>query len=92
LGRSVRRRDALVSDIRQIGSGNIGATNVRARRGPGAALHLTARKRGALISIVSREEMALAAGIGAMVDIFPVWLVQGGKGVATALASPRRRG
>jgi glycerol-3-phosphate acyltransferase PlsY len=80
-------------DIRKIGSGNIGATNVlrTGRKGLAlATLLLDGAKGAAALLIVHRlygEEMALAAGLGAMMGhVFPVWLgFKGGKGVATAL-------
>ncbi len=86
-------RLAGLGDIRKIGSGNIGATNVlrTGRKGLAlATLLLDGAKGAAALLIVYRfysEEMALAAGIGAMLGhVFPVWLgFKGGKGVATAL-------
>jgi glycerol-3-phosphate acyltransferase PlsY len=86
-------RLAGAGDIRKIGSGNIGATNVlrTGRKGLAlATLLLDGAKGAAALLIVYRfygEEMALAAGIGAMLGhVFPVWLgFKGGKGVATAL-------
>jgi glycerol-3-phosphate acyltransferase PlsY len=82
-----------LGDIRKVGSGNIGATNVlrTGRKGLALATLLLDGAKGALaLLIVARfytEDMALAAGIGAMVGhVFPVWLgFKGGKGVATAL-------
>lgn len=89
----VLTRLAGAGDIRKIGSGNIGATNVlrTGRKGLAlATLLLDGAKGAAALLIVYRlysEEMALAAGIGAMLGhVFPVWLgFKGGKGVATAL-------
>jgi glycerol-3-phosphate acyltransferase PlsY len=89
----VLTRLAGAGDIRRIGSGNIGATNVlrTGRKGLAlATLLLDGAKGAAALLIVHRlygEEMALAAGIGAMLGhVFPVWLgLKGGKGVATAL-------
>jgi len=89
----VLTRLAGVGDIRKIGSGNIGATNVlrTGRKGLAlATLLLDGAKGAAALLIVYRfygEEMALAAGLGAMLGhLFPVWLrFKGGKGVATAL-------
>ncbi len=80
-------------DIRKIGSGNIGATNVlrTGRKGLAlATLLLDGAKGAAALLVVYRfysEEMALAAGIGAMLETsFPFWLgFKGGKGGATAL-------
>jgi len=80
-------------DIRDIGSGNIGATNVL-RTGSKALALLTAildcLKATAAILIARRlfgEASAGAAATGAMVGhLYPVWLkFRGGKGVATLL-------
>lgn len=89
----VLTRIAGAGDIRKVGSGNIGATNVlrTGRKGLAlATLLLDGAKGAAALLIVYRfygEEMALAAGLGAMLGhVFPVWLgFKGGKGVATAL-------
>jgi glycerol-3-phosphate acyltransferase PlsY len=81
-----------LGDIRQIGSGNIGATNVlrTGRKGLAAATLILDGAKGAvavLIAGVWGQEMALAAGCGALLGhLFPVWLnFKGGKGVATKL-------
>ncbi|MEX2296710.1 MAG: glycerol-3-phosphate 1-O-acyltransferase PlsY [Dongiaceae bacterium] len=80
-------------DIRAIGSGNIGATNVLRtgnKRLAAATLLLDAGK-GAAAVLIAYEfwgmNAALAAGLGAMLGhLFPVWLAfRGGKGVATSL-------
>lgn len=80
-------------DIRDIGSGNIGATNVL-RTGNKklalATLVLDALKGAAAVLIAEHFfsfEVALVAGLAALIGhIFPVWLkFKGGKGVATAL-------
>ncbi len=81
-----------LGDIRAIGSGNIGATNVL-RTGNKRLALLTLLLDGAkgaaalLIGAQGGSAMALAAGGGAMLGhLFPVWLkFKGGKGVATAL-------
>jgi len=81
-----------LGDIRAIGSGNIGATNVL-RTGNKRLALLTLLLDGAkgaaalLIGAQGGPAMALAAGGGAMLGhLFPVWLrFKGGKGVATAL-------
>lgn len=81
-----------LGDIRSIGSGNIGATNVlrTGRKGLAAAtLILDALKGTAAVLIFWRfgEIPAVAAGLAAYVGhCFPVWLrFKGGKGVATFL-------
>lgn len=84
-------RMAGLGDIRSIGSGNIGATNVlRTGRKELAAvtLLLDALKgtAGVLIgSLIGGPMGAMAGGLGAFLGhIFPVWLgFRGGKGVAT---------
>jgi len=80
-------------DIRKIGSGNIGATNVlRTGSKPLAALTLILDCLKATAAIlVARSlfgaETAIAAAAGAMIGhLYPVWLkFRGGKGVATFL-------
>ncbi|WP_340314715.1 glycerol-3-phosphate 1-O-acyltransferase PlsY [Rhizorhabdus argentea] len=79
-------------DLRQIGSGNIGATNVlrTGRKGLAAAtLLLDGGKGAAAVLIAAQLEpgLALLAGAAAFVGhLFPVWLnFRGGKGVATML-------
>lgn len=87
----VLTRSAGLGDIRGIGSGNIGATNVlrTGRKGLAAAtLALDLLKGTAAVLLASRlfgPEAALAAALGAFLGhTFPVWLgFQGGKGVAT---------
>ncbi len=83
-----------VGDIRAIGSGNIGATNVlrTGRKGLAlATLLLDAAKGAVAVLIVSAFSGAawlpLIAGIAAVFGHnFPVWLkFKGGKGVATTL-------
>ena len=84
-------RLAGLGDIRNIGSGNIGATNVlRTGRKERAAvtLLLDALKGTASVligSLIGGPEVAMAGGLGAFLGhIFPVWLgFKGGKGVAT---------
>jgi glycerol-3-phosphate acyltransferase PlsY len=79
-------------DIRLIGSGNIGATNVLRAGGKGLAaltLLLDVGKGVAAVAIARHwgEPAALVAGLGAVLGhMFPLWLgFRGGKGVATAL-------
>jgi glycerol-3-phosphate acyltransferase PlsY len=86
-------RAAGLGDIRAIGSGNIGATNVMrtGNKKLGIATLLLDALKGALPVILARMYgveadmlylVALAAVIG---HVFPVWLkFKGGKGVATA--------
>lgn len=80
------------ADLRSIGSGNIGATNVlrTGRKDLAAAtLLLDALKGTAAVLIAARfgPAAAGAAGLGAFLGhIYPVWLkFKGGKGVATFL-------
>src|SRR5262245_23099941 len=77
-------------DIRGIGSGNIGATNVlRTGNKPLAAVTLLCDMlKGTLAVLVATHygaDAALAAALGAFLGhLFPVWLkFKGGKGVAT---------
>jgi glycerol-3-phosphate acyltransferase PlsY len=77
-------------DLRAIGSGNIGATNVlrTGRKGLAAATLLLDLLKGlAAVLIAARfwPEWAALAGLGAFLGhCFPVWLgFKGGKGVAT---------
>ena len=79
-------------DIRRIGSGNIGATNVlRTGSKPLAALTLLldGGKGAAAVLIAMRwgPDIAIVAALGVLVGhLFPVWLrFKGGKGVATGL-------
>ncbi|MDX8464483.1 glycerol-3-phosphate 1-O-acyltransferase PlsY [Mesorhizobium sp. VK23B] len=85
-------RAAGLGDVRQIGSGNIGATNVLRTGNKGlaaATLLLDALKGTAAVLIAGHfaRELALIAGFGAFLGhLFPVWLgFKGGKGVATYL-------
>jgi glycerol-3-phosphate acyltransferase PlsY len=89
----VLTRLAGLGDIREIGSGNIGATNVL-RTGNkllAAATLLLDAGKGAAAVLIARHfwgpDAALFAGGGAFLGhLFPVWLgFRGGKGVATAL-------
>jgi glycerol-3-phosphate acyltransferase PlsY len=80
-------------DVRKIGSGNIGATNVlRTGRKDLAALTLVGDAgKGVLAVVVIRALWgetagALAGGAAFVGHLFPVWLgFKGGKGVATAV-------
>lgn len=85
-------RAAGLGDIRQIGSGNIGATNVlRTGNKQIAALTLLADVLKGFLPValgywLGGEWPPVVAGLAAMAGhIFPVWLgFKGGKGVATA--------
>lgn len=83
-----------LGDLRQIGSGNIGATNVlRTGNKPAAALTLIldSGKGAAAVIITSMmlpapEAIAIAAVMSVVGHCFPVWLgFKGGKGVATGI-------
>jgi glycerol-3-phosphate acyltransferase PlsY len=82
-----------LGDVRAIGSGNIGATNVLRTGSKGAALAtlLLDGGKGALAVLLARavapEDAAQLAGFAAFLGhCFPVWLgFKGGKGVATFL-------
>jgi len=85
-------RFAGAGDIRKVGSGNIGATNVlrTGRKGLAAlTLLLDAAKGAVAVALVAIFEPRLApfAGFIAFLGhVYPVWLrFRGGKGVATAL-------
>jgi acyl phosphate:glycerol-3-phosphate acyltransferase len=79
-------------DLRQIGSGNIGATNVlrTGRKGLAAAtLVLDGAKGGAAVLLADQYApgLGMIAGAAAFIGhLYPVWLgFRGGKGVATML-------
>ncbi|MET0650960.1 MAG: glycerol-3-phosphate 1-O-acyltransferase PlsY, partial [Hyphomicrobiaceae bacterium] len=87
-----------VGDVRQIGSGNIGATNVlrTGHKGLAAATLALDLLKGTVAVLLVYEiakrfvafdayQLSYVAGLGAMLGhIFPVWLrFAGGKGVAT---------
>ncbi len=81
-----------LGNLREIGSGNIGATNVlRTGSKPAAALTLLLDAgKGAVAVLLAKTaggELPLVAGLAAMIGhCFPVWLrFSGGKGVATFL-------
>ena len=85
-------RLAGLGDIRGIGSGNIGATNVlrTGRKGLAAATLLLDGGKGAgavLLAGLWGPDLQLMAGLGAVLGhIFPLWLrFRGGKGMATVL-------
>ncbi len=88
-------RAAGLGDIRKVGSGNIGATNVlrTGNKKLAAATLLLDALKGAAAVLIARATLdgdmgqagALWAGLGAVIGhMFPVWLgFKGGKGVAT---------
>src|SRR5882757_9053283 len=86
-------RLAGTQDIRQIGSGNIGATNVlrTGRKGLAAATLIGDALKGTVAVLVTSyffgPNLAMLAGLGAFLGhLFPAWLgFKGGKGVATYL-------
>nr|WP_295889690.1 glycerol-3-phosphate 1-O-acyltransferase PlsY [uncultured Devosia sp.] len=88
-------RAAGLGDIRNIGSGNIGATNVlrTGNRWLAAATLVLDAAKAALPVLVARyywgEQAAMLAAIGAFLGhCFPAWLgFKGGKGVAVMIGS-----
>jgi glycerol-3-phosphate acyltransferase PlsY len=86
-------RMAGLGDVRNIGSGNIGATNVlrTGNKKLAAATLLADALKGTVAVVAARQfvgmEAALIAGLGAFLGhLYPVWLkFKGGKGVATYL-------
>ena len=85
-------RAAGAGDLRQIGSGNIGATNVlrTGRKGLAAATLLLDMAKGAVAVLLAAAFLpgtaALAATAAFIGHCYPVWLkFRGGKGVATLM-------
>ena len=88
-------RLAGLGDVRSIGSGNIGATNVlrTGNKGLAAATLLLDAAKGAVAVLLVRalfdgaEQLEPLAAVGALLGhLYPVWLrFRGGKGVATFL-------
>jgi glycerol-3-phosphate acyltransferase PlsY len=86
-------RAAGLGDIRQIGSGNIGATNVlrTGHKGLAAATLILDAAKGALAVLLAAHLFgalpSLVAGFGALLGhVAPLWLrFRGGKGVASGL-------
>jgi glycerol-3-phosphate acyltransferase PlsY len=84
-------RMAGMGDIRDIGSGNIGATNVlrTGNKRLAAATLVCDLLKGTfavvVLDIAAGRDLAIVAGLGAFLGhVFPVWLnFKGGKGVAT---------
>jgi acyl phosphate:glycerol-3-phosphate acyltransferase len=87
----IATRFAGTGDIRAIGSGNIGATNVlrTGRKGLAAATLLGDMLKGTIAVLIAAwlwgRDASFAAALGAVLGhVFPVWLnFKGGKGVAT---------
>ncbi len=85
-------RGAGLGDIRKVGSGNIGATNVlrTGRKGLAAATLLLDALKG-VIAVLIADQVGQLAAVGAAAGavlghMYPVWLgFKGGKGVATTL-------
>ena len=84
------------TDVRRVGSGNIGATNVARALGAGAgvAVLLLDAGKGAAAAALGRtlgkgESFALLAGLAAVIGhVFPIYLrFRGGKGVATGVGA-----
>lgn len=89
----VLTKAAGLGDIRKLGSGNIGATNVL-RTGNKTVAALTVLFDGlkgtvpvVTMSMLYGTEAAIVAGVAAFLGhIFPVWLgFKGGKGIATSI-------
>ncbi len=85
-------RAAGLGDIRKVGSGNIGATNVlrTGRKGLAALTLLLDGAKGAVAVLLALrwgpEAGVVAAATAVVGHVFPVWLkFKGGKGVATAI-------
>jgi glycerol-3-phosphate acyltransferase PlsY len=86
-------RLAGLGDIRQIGSGNIGATNVlrTGNKALAAATLILDGAKGAVAVLLAQHlygpDAAVIAGAGAFLGhLFPVWLkFRGGKGMATTI-------
>lgn len=84
-------RAAGAGDVRNIGSGNIGATNVlrTGRKDLAIATLILDAGKGAVALLIARHLFgeaagAIAGGAAFMGHLFPIWLgFKGGKGVAT---------
>ncbi len=86
-----------VADVRRVGSGNVGATNVLRNAGKPAgavALGLDVAKGALAVALALRLAPgdavlpAIAAAVAVVGHVYPVWLgFRGGKGVATGLGA-----
>jgi glycerol-3-phosphate acyltransferase PlsY len=85
-----------VRDVRQEGSGNVGATNVMRTAGklPGLLAFLLDASKGAAAPLLARWAgsddlvQSAAATLAVLGHVFPVWLrFRGGKGVATGVGA-----
>ncbi|HVO10902.1 MAG TPA: glycerol-3-phosphate 1-O-acyltransferase PlsY [Vicinamibacteria bacterium] len=86
-----------VRDVRRVGSGNVGATNVLRSAGKAAGLlaFLLDAAKGAMATLLAQQVLpgddrlpALAALLVVVGHMYPVWLrFQGGKGVATGFGA-----
>ena len=84
-----------LGDLRQIGSGNIGATNVlrTGNKGAAAATLLLDAAKGGIAVLIARafysEDAAQVAALAAFLGhLFPIWAgFKGGKGVATFIGT-----
>jgi acyl phosphate:glycerol-3-phosphate acyltransferase len=84
-----------LGNLREIGSGNIGATNVlrTGNKGAAAATLILDAAKGGIAVLIARyavgEDAAQLAGLAAFLGhLFPIWLgFRGGKGVATFLGT-----
>ncbi|WP_434622125.1 glycerol-3-phosphate 1-O-acyltransferase PlsY [Tabrizicola sp. M-4] len=82
-----------LGDLRKIGSGNIGATNVlrTGNKGAAAATLILDAAKGGIAVLIARtmvgEDAAQVAALASFLGhLFPIWLrFKGGKGVATFL-------
>lgn len=88
-------RLAGLGDIRKIGSGNIGATNVLRSGNKIAAFGTLIGDAGKgaiavwVVIVAGKGDMAAMVGLAAVIGhCYPLWLgLRGGKGVATAIAT-----
>ena len=86
-----------VADVRRVGSGNVGATNVLRSAGkPAGALALVCDVAKGALAVALAQRLApghpvlpaVAAAVVVVGHVYPVWLgLRGGKGVATGLGA-----